>query len=308
MLTTRWRNEEACRRAHSKLMKDEDEERRNPTAAEIEGEMSAVPDYPELSVTYSKFSSCFCKCIKERTSTKCDCTICSYMSFNCERWNNARKKWGLCEANPECPCHNVNYQKASRSVNLMARFTMCQYLDDKEVNGPLAVATSETQQRTSTNLNPGQNEIDRDQDDNGSTAVDEFILGMPSCLVYFCFPLRSVLRLLFGLDTDAAVSQSGASSLDDWLKRSPRYMTLNDAGAPFQCFDWNCLNGDCQNKRYRSLLYRYLYINYVLTVLIFILTAADVVGTSIALERIRTTPTDGIDGKKEHVVLMRMAR
>lgn len=123
-LTLQWRRDEATRRATEKILKNEDEERRDPTEVEVEAELDSVPDYPELLISKDMFNKCFCKCIKERRSTKCDCTICSHMSFNFERFHVARKKWGVCESNEKCPCHNDNYQKASRSVNFMAKFTM----------------------------------------------------------------------------------------------------------------------------------------------------------------------------------------
>mmetsp|Transcript_42747 Transcript_42747/g.54930 ORF Transcript_42747/g.54930 Transcript_42747/m.54930 type:complete len:259 (+) Transcript_42747:327-1103(+) len=62
VLQVKWRQEEATRRATKKVM-DLNEERRDPTPAEIEEELERVPNYPELTVSYSKFSSSFCKCI-----------------------------------------------------------------------------------------------------------------------------------------------------------------------------------------------------------------------------------------------------
>jgi hypothetical protein len=198
----KWREEEATRRASKKVL-GLNEARRDPTPTEIAEELTSVPDYPELIVTYSKFRRSFCKCIKNRGSTQCDCTLCSYISFNMNNFNKARKGWkSFCDDNPGCCCHGNSYKDASISAESMKNFTMCQFLDDKYVNGPLSERTPQGPN------NPQQ------------------LLG----------------------DLGVLLNQSGASSLEEWRERSPSYMTLIGA-IPFQCYDWDCLEGNCESGR-----------------------------------------------------------
>jgi hypothetical protein len=58
VLQVKWRQEEVTRRATKKVL-GLNEERRDPTPAEIEEELERVPDYTEQTVSYLKFrSSC----------------------------------------------------------------------------------------------------------------------------------------------------------------------------------------------------------------------------------------------------------
>jgi hypothetical protein len=118
-----------------------------PTRAQIEDELSRVPDYPELVVSLKHFGAACCKCIKRREGTECDCKLCSWNMYNIPRWHKARLLWrstpasskATC-ADPACSCRDPAWQAASKSAHDMMNFQLCRYLPHEKVNGPLPPA------------------------------------------------------------------------------------------------------------------------------------------------------------------------
>ena len=118
-----------------------------PTRAQIEDELSRVPNYPVLVVSKKQFAAACCKCIKRREGTECDCKLCSWNKYNIPRWHKARLLWRSTPASskatcvdPAFSCRDPAWQAASKSAHDMMNFQLCRYLPHEKVNGPLPPA------------------------------------------------------------------------------------------------------------------------------------------------------------------------
>lgn len=80
-LARKYQVAEGKRQAQRAVLKLQ-EKRRKPTVQEVDEAVAVAPEYPVFGVSMKQFRRGFCKCIKRRKGSECDCPLCTYVSLS----------------------------------------------------------------------------------------------------------------------------------------------------------------------------------------------------------------------------------